>query len=43
MAMGYNQSGTEHNDVYAGARISAILTFAFFVLMSFALMTVSPY
>lgn len=43
MAMGYKQSGTEHDDVYAGARISGILTFAFFVLMSFALMTVSPY
>ena len=24
MGMGYNQSGTRHNDVYAGARISAI-------------------
>ncbi len=43
MGMGYNQSGTRHNDVYAGARISAILTFAFFFLMSFLLMTVSPY
>ncbi len=43
MGMGYNQSGTRHNDVYAGARISAILTFAFFFLMSFMMMTVSPY
>ena len=43
MGMGYNQSGTRHNDVYAGARISAILTFAFFFLMSFLMMTISPY
>ena len=43
MGMGYNQSGTRHNDVYAGARISAILTFAFFFLMAILMMTVSPY
>lgn len=43
MGRGYNLSGTRHNDVYAGARISAILTFAFFFLMSFMMMTVSPY
>lgn len=43
MGMGHNQSSTQHNDVYAGARISAILTFAFFFLMSFMIMTVSPY
>ncbi len=43
MGMGYNQSGTRHNDVYAGARISAILTFAFFFLFSFMMLTISPY
>ncbi len=43
MAMGYKRSNTHQNDVYSGARISAILTFAFFFLMSFMLMTVSPY
>ena len=43
MRMGYQQSNTYHSDVYSGARISAILTFAFFFLFSFAMLTVSPY
>ena len=43
MRMGYNQSNTYQNDVYSGARISAILTFAFFFLFSFMMLTVSPY
>ena len=43
MGMGYNQANTPHNDVYSGARISGVLTFAFFFLMSFVLLTVSPY
>jgi len=43
MRMGYNPSNTYQNDVYSGARISAILTFAFFFLFSFMMLTVSPY
>jgi hypothetical protein len=43
MRMGYNQANTQNNDVYSGARISGVLTFAFFFLMSFVLLTVSPY
>lgn len=43
MGMGYNQANTPHNDIYSGARISGVLTFAFFFLMSFVLLTVSPY
>ncbi len=43
MGMGYQQSTTHQNDVYFGARISAILTFAFFFLISFVMLTVSPY
>ena len=43
MRMGQNQSSTQHNDVYSGARISAIITFAFFFFTSFVMMTVSPY
>ena len=43
MGMSYNQAKTQQNDVYSGARISGILTLAFFFLMSFVLLTVSPY
>ena len=43
MAMGMRGPDLRYNEILAGVKISAVLTFAFFVIMSFMMLTISPY
>lgn len=40
--MGLNGSGDHDSELLAGAKISGVLTFAFFAMMSFLMMTIHP-
>lgn len=43
MTMGTKGPGNDDNEILAGAKISAVLTFAFFAILSFMMLTISPY
>ena len=43
MAMGMSGPDVRYNETLAGAKISAVLTFAFFAIMSYMMLTISPY
>ena len=40
--MGLNGSGDHDSELLAGAKISGVLTFAFFAMMSFLMLTIHP-
>ena len=42
MTMGVREQGLPESEVLAGAKISAVLTFAFFAMMSFLMLTIHP-
>ena len=42
MTMGVREKGLPESEVLAGAKISGVLTFAFFAMMSFLMMTIHP-
>ena len=42
MTMGVREKGLPESEVLAGAKISGVLTFAFFAMMSFLIMTIHP-
>ena len=43
MTIGAKGPGNDDNEILVGAKISAVLTFAFFAILSFMMLTISPF